>query len=210
MNDNRPEYWNTYWQQNDKKETFFNSLVSIARKYHFAKAFAKTIAKGYPLKGKTVCEIGVGTGQTLSWVQRMGAKSCTGVDFSPTAVELGRRLSPECTFVEGDAFALPFPDKSFDLVYSLGMIEHYDKETQMKLIREQMRVARECVFIEVPYDIWYFRLLFALNRRLGRTTTFSDEELFRPETFKNMGLTGKTVLMPNTFLLTIGHFEYLS
>ena len=68
----------------------------------------------------------------------------------------------------GDAFNLSnIKDKQFDLVYSLGFLEHYTKEEQLKLIAEQKRIAKECVFIEVPYDIFYFRWLFAINRKTG-------------------------------------------
>ena len=38
---------------------------------------------------------------------------------------------------------------------------------------------------------FYFRWLFAINRKMGRTTTFSDEELFTKKTFQELGVKGK-------------------
>ena len=61
-------------------------------------------------------------------------------------------------------------------------------------------------FIEVPYDIFIF-VAFAINRKMGRTTTFSDEELFTKKTFQELGLKGKSKLMPGSFFLTIGHLN---
>lgn len=207
---NSNKYWDRYWLENKNKSAFFNTLVSLARKYYFARAFAKFIGRHYDIRGKTVCEIGVGSGLTLAHLKKMGAGRCVGLDYSPEAISLAKGENQDCEFILGDAFSpKQFKDKEFDLVYSLGFLEHYNKEEQKKLIEEQKRIARECVFIEVPYDIFYFRWLFSLNRRLGRTTTFSNEELFTKKTFKALDLRGESRLMPTTFFLTIGHFEFL-
>jgi len=205
---NDKEYWNNYWVENMNKKTFFNSLVALARQYYFAKAFARFIAKNYDIKGKTICEIGSGTGLTLAYLKKMGAGRCVGIDYSDEAVKVAREINPICEFIQGDTFGLNnVSDNSFDLVYSQGFLEHYTKEEQLRAISEQKRISRDCLLIIVPYDIFYFRWLFAINRLLGRTTTFSDEEMFTQESFRKLGLKGKSMLMPITFFLTIGHFE---
>ena len=190
------KYWDNYWVDNKEKHTFFNTLVDFARKYYFARAFAAFLDKNYPVAGKSVCEIGSGSGLTLSYLKE--------------AVKYAQANIKDCKFSVGDAFNLSsIPEKSFDIVYSLGFLEHYNRDEQKKLLAEQSRLARECVFIEVPYNSPHMSLLCYLNRKSGRTTTFSDEELFSPKTFRELGLTGKTKLMPNTFFITIGHFEHL-
>lgn len=207
---NNLKYWDRYWDENRNKKTFFNSLVAFARKRYFAKHFAKFIARNYDIKNKTVCEIGAGSGLTLAYLKKMGAAECTGIDYSEEAVDFAKSSNKACEFIQRDVFNLSdIPDKRFDLVYSLGFLEHYDKNEQRKLIDGQKRIAKECVFIEVPYNIFLFRWLFAINHKLGRTTTFSDEELFTRKTFKDLGLTGKSKLMPGAFFLTVGHFERL-
>lgn len=204
------KHWDKYWDENKNKKTFFNSLVAFAREYYFAKYFAKFIAKNFDIKNKSVCEIGAGSGLTLAYLKKYGASKCAGVDYSKEAIKMAKNSNKECEFVYGDAFNLSnIKNKQFDLVYSLGFLEHYSKDDQRKLIAEQKRIAKECVFIEVPYNIFYLRWLLAINRKLGRTTTFSDEELFTKKTFQGLGLKGKSRLMPGAFFLTIGHFEYL-
>ncbi|MGL4376213.1 MAG: class I SAM-dependent methyltransferase [Microcoleaceae cyanobacterium] len=188
--------------------------VSTARSsawlLYLAKYFAKFIAKYFDVKNKIVCEIGAGSGPTLAYLKKMGASKCVGVDYSKEAIEMANGSNKEWEFIYGDAFNLSNrEDKQFDLVYSIGFWDHYSKEDQLKLISEQKRTAKECVFIEVPYDIFYFRLLFAINRKLCRTTTFSDEELFTKKTFGELGLKGNSKFMPGSLFLTIGHFEYL-
>jgi ubiquinone/menaquinone biosynthesis C-methylase UbiE len=204
------EYWNKYWKENINRTTFFNSMVALARKYYFARAFANFIKKNYDIKNKSVCEIGVGSGLTLSYLKKMGAAKCTGVDYSEEVVNSTKNQIKDCEFILGDAFNLAgVADKQFDLVYSLGFLEHYNRKEQKRLLAEQLRIASECVFIEVPYNIFYFRWIFFINRKFGRTTTFSDEEMFDKKTFKDLELQGKSKLMPTTFFLTIGHFENL-
>jgi SAM-dependent methyltransferase len=77
--------------------------------------------------GKRVLEIGVGMGADfIRWV-RAGALA-TGVDLTERAVELTRkRLQGEGLDADlrvADAEALPFPDGSFDIVYSWGVLHH--------------------------------------------------------------------------------------
>ena len=74
---------------------------------------------------------------------RAGARY-TGIDLSPTAIDLARRRleleNGAADLVHGSITDLPFPDASFDLVYSNGVIHHL-AETQ-RAITEFHRVLR--------------------------------------------------------------------
>lgn len=79
----------------------------------------------YP--GKRLLEIGCGTGTDLLQFARGGAL-VTGVDLTPRSAEIARRrfevygLGGE--FITGDGEDLSFPDESFDVVYSFGVLHH--------------------------------------------------------------------------------------
>jgi ubiquinone/menaquinone biosynthesis C-methylase UbiE len=93
--------------------------------------------------GKRVLEVGVGTGTDFLQWARAGAQAY-GLDLTAAGTRhVRRRLElyelPGQLCV-GDAEILPFPNDSFDLVYSFGVI-HHTPDTAAAL-REMMRVVR--------------------------------------------------------------------
>jgi ubiquinone/menaquinone biosynthesis C-methylase UbiE len=121
--------------------------------------------------GKRVLEIGVGLGTDFIAFARAGARA-TGVDLTARAVELvRRRLALEDVRAEvrqADAEQLPFPDDSFDRVYSWGVL-HHTPDTQ-RAVQEAVRVLRPhgelCVMLYarhswVSYGFWTRNALLA-------------------------------------------------
>src|SRR5215211_1227083 len=89
--------------------------------------------------GLRVLEIGCGLGTDGARFARAGA-SYTGVDLTEAAVSLARKrfelegLPDE--FGVADAEALAFPEESFDLVYSHGVLHHTpDARAAVKEVR---------------------------------------------------------------------------
>jgi SAM-dependent methyltransferase len=93
--------------------------------------------------GCDVLEVGCGVGTDTARFARAGAR-ITAVDLSATSVALtqahleGERL--DGVVEHADAEALPFPDASFDLVYSWGVLHHTPNTQQA--IREARRTLR--------------------------------------------------------------------
>jgi SAM-dependent methyltransferase len=90
-----------------------------------------------------VLEVGCGIATDGINFARAGTRY-TGVDQSQTALDLAqRRFDLEGltgSFTQSQANSLPFPDESFDLVYSHGVIHHIDDTTGA--VNEFMRVLR--------------------------------------------------------------------
>lgn len=69
-------------------------------------------------------------------------------------VESARRLYPRPQYVVFDGCSLPFPDQSFDLVFSNAVIEHIlGPGRQEQFAREVMRVGKSW-FVTTP-NYWY-------------------------------------------------------
>ncbi|GAA2107289.1 class I SAM-dependent methyltransferase [Kitasatospora saccharophila] len=71
--------------------------------------------------GQRVLDVATGTGNVAVEAARTGA-DVTGLDLTPEHFEVARRRAAEAgvtvAWTEGDAEALPFPDDSFDRVFS--------------------------------------------------------------------------------------------
>lgn len=116
--------------------------------------FIHSVAQFTRHHGKTLLEVGVGAGTDhLQWA-RAGAV-CHGVDLTEAAIETTRRrfeiygLRTELKHI--DAETLPYPDATFDAVYSWGVIHH--SETPERIVREIRRVLKPGgVFIGMVYS----------------------------------------------------------
>jgi arsenite methyltransferase len=80
--------------------------------------------------GERVLDLGSGAGtDSLVAAQMVGASGrVTGIDMTPEMVERARRSAEamdaaNVEFVEGEVETLPFPDASFDVVISNGVID---------------------------------------------------------------------------------------
>jgi 2-polyprenyl-3-methyl-5-hydroxy-6-metoxy-1,4-benzoquinol methylase len=109
------------------------------------------IRKALP-EGGRILDVGCGAGAFTSLLAGQGF-SVVGVDQDPDVVsharEVGRALGGGATFEQADAFDLSGFHDRFDLAFSIGVVEHFDREVTVSLIKEQARCAR-FVLVAIP------------------------------------------------------------
>jgi SAM-dependent methyltransferase len=124
----------------------------LAVKWYVQELMSEHIQRFLP-HPSAVLEVGCGGSLTLHLLSSRG-HAVVGVDRDPRFVQysetLGRALNSGASIIQANAFELPFPARSFDYVYSVGMVEHFDILDQRLLVAEMCRVSREYVHIEVP------------------------------------------------------------
>jgi len=77
------------------------------------------------LAGKLVLDAGCGAGRFAEVALSLGA-DVVAIDYSSAVDACAANLAPNprLTIVQADLYALPFPQESFDFIYSLGVLQH--------------------------------------------------------------------------------------
>jgi SAM-dependent methyltransferase len=126
-------------------------------------------------------ELGCGTASTLNVISRRTSGRCVGIDRDPEAVAKAKAKYPKLELQVGDIFNLPLPPKSFDLVYSVGLLEHFTRAEQRRLLEIHARFATKYVALMVPADSLLMNSILFVNKKvLKRTGYWADEEVFSP------------------------------
>ena len=112
--------------------------------------------------GEHVLELGAGPGAATEELRKHAAR-VTSLEYSHAfAVGLARRgLSPNGMVLQGDASALPFPEKTFSAAIAVLVLHHLtSRESQERAFAEIFRVLRPggvFLAIEIP-DGWLRRI----------------------------------------------------
>lgn len=111
--------------------------------------------------GKSLLDVGCGTGRFYEWKQKHSdiiSGDYVGVDVDPEVIKkaiLKYKSLPDFNpevfkLVDGKDLSI-FPDKSFDTILMIEVIEHVNNLTELEvLIKECIRIARKNIMITTP------------------------------------------------------------
>jgi ubiquinone/menaquinone biosynthesis C-methylase UbiE/glycosyltransferase involved in cell wall biosynthesis len=121
-----------------------------------------------------ILEIGCGTGNELSRLVDAGAEPArlSGIDLREDAIAEARARVPGSNLVAGDASRLPYPDKSFDLVYQATALSSMPARAMRTQVAAEMRRVVRPGGLIVSYD-------FAWNPPNRQTVGIGKDELNR-------------------------------
>ncbi len=170
--------WESLWQKRK-------------RIYHYQNVLEIASQVSHGLEGARVLEVGCGRGATLLEFAKRGA-IVTGIDYAESALTFCNSLKervlqngnlrlPE--FILGDARSLPFHEEKFDIVYSVGLLEHF--EDPRAILAEQCRVLKRggYLILQVPQKYSVYTLLKKALMAVGKwpygawETQFSGRDL---------------------------------
>lgn len=156
------EHWDKLWKKRDIKKLYDNSgriLVAVKRIW------------GDDLSGKRILEVGAGSARDSFDLAALGAEVYT-LDYSSASLKLidkqNAALEHKTIPIGGDAFALPFADSTFDLVFHQGLIEHFREEEG--IIAENARVTKTdgYVIVDVPQRWHVYTVIKHILIALGK------------------------------------------
>jgi ubiquinone/menaquinone biosynthesis C-methylase UbiE len=128
----------------------------IMRLLRFSQALAPLIAQAELRPGHRVLDIGCGTGTLAAMIKRTHPDvDVTGIDPDPRALDRAARKAARAgaaiRFDRGFGDALPYPDASFDRVFSSMMFHHVprgEKRGVMAAVRRVLKPGGRLEFLD--------------------------------------------------------------
>lgn len=177
------ERWQDYFSQQGAFGCEW--LATAVAHWQFHDILYGIIERYCPPPARTL-DVGCGPGWSDLYLASKGYQA-TGVDNEPRLVKLAEELAGKfqlpANFEVGDAFDLkPYHDRH-DLVYSCGVLEHFDREVTVELLREQARCAPR-VLIQIPtkYTAYTGEITDERIYTIGELKSIVEEAGLRVET----------------------------
>ena len=168
----------SFWQENPCGTKFADAppgsrrFYELVEKHRYTKEWHIPAAAGFAdAKDLAVLEVGCGLGTDGAQFAKAGARY-TGIDLTDAAVELAKRrfelFDLPGAFRVADAEHLDFPDNSFDLVYSHGVLHHTpDTAAAVREIHRILRPGGKAVVMLYHRDSYNYRVNISMLRRAG-------------------------------------------
>jgi SAM-dependent methyltransferase len=135
--------WDHIWDE--KRRATSGRLGSILAKDIIYRTVVGILRQEIPqARGKRVLEEGSGTGLVSLELAKRGAAVFL-LDKSAEALSFSKRgfgaADIDHLATQASILDLPFADRSFDIAWSGGVIEHFQKEEQIRILKEMLRVT---------------------------------------------------------------------
>src|ERR1700752_254517 len=167
-----------FWQETPCGTKFADAapgsrrFYELVEEHRYTKEWHIPAAAGFAnSKNLSVLEVGCGLGTDGAQFAKAGA-IYTGIDLTDAAVDLARRrfelFQLPGTFRVADAERLDFPDNTFDIVYSHGVLHHTpDTAAAVREVHRVLRPGGKAVVMLYHRDSYNYRVNISLLRRTG-------------------------------------------
>ncbi len=137
-------------------------------------------------------EVGCNMGNQLLLLQKMGFTNLHGIEIQSYALERAKERLPQAVLSQASAFAIPYPDDFFDLVFTSGVLIHIAPADLPGALTEIHRCAKQWVwgfeyYAPEPTEVTYRgqkSLLWKADFARCYLQQFPDLELVREDRFR--------------------------
>ena len=160
MNDYSKALDNSGWSAHYNIE-ILNNVVTAVEKGNVS-VWSEELIHICEQKSK-VLEIGCGTGISSLWLAK-NDREVTALDYTESSVELVKAAANKLDLkkvqvIHSDATKeLPFKAKQFDYIFQAGLLEHFETEEQIRLLRSWAKYGKRMISMipnasSIPYRV---------------------------------------------------------
>jgi len=168
-------HWEKFWKEKDEIEQVYSNDDRIYL----------NLTQIIEIKNKKILEVGAGSGRDSFQLAQDNATVYV-LDYSPQALRIVKNLNEQnevsVSLIQGDAFQIPIPDDTLDIVFHQGLMEHF--KDPLPLLKEHFRVLKPggLLLVDVPqryhvYTVIKHILIFFNKWFAGWETQFSIGQL---------------------------------
>ena len=132
--------WDHYWKLQARGQKAYGFVANLYRKYIIKGTLNHHVLRHFS-ENSLILHAGSGSGEVdLDICQLM---EVVAIDFSSHALSTYTECHPDAkSLSQADIFQLPFPNATFDGVFNLGVMEHFNDVEMVNALTELRRVIK--------------------------------------------------------------------
>ena len=132
--------WDHYWKLQARGQKAYGFVANLYRKYIIKGTLNQHVLRNFS-ENSLLLHAGSGSGEVdLDVCQTM---EVVAIDFSPHALTTYTECHPDAkSLAQADIFRLPFPAATFDGVFNLGVMEHFNDVEMVIALNELRRIIK--------------------------------------------------------------------
>ncbi len=189
-----PKLSKWFWDRNggeEYQEKSIHSIHHITARYTAGKLLKQ-------LKFNNLLEVGCGTGDNLGYLKTLFDKDFTGCDFSEEQIKIARE-DTRIKFDLANACKLPYKDKEFDVVLTIGCLAHIPKSKIQQVANELQRVCKNYLIISEEDKDYLHPNLMILEGKSGFHFYHDYKTLFKDFKSIPLNLNVNVLLYPHFY-----------
>lgn len=136
-------------------DKFLNKLIKVAldARPNIPFIVLNTVRRKLDNKGQSLLDVGCGDGRMIGALLKNKEVFTIGADIDAQSLRRCRERGTHDGYILCDVRRLPLKEKSFDIVLSVEVLEHLEKEDGQKSVKAWEETARRQVIITTPVGV---------------------------------------------------------
>jgi dolichol-phosphate mannosyltransferase len=127
--------WDEYWNKKNNLISKIYDMIAVFYRLFIIRPSLSYYLKKFFRNGDNILHAGCGSGQVDVDVRKFF--SITALDISPQALSIYQNVNGSFSrTIHGSLFNIPFEKETFEGIYNLGVMEHFNEEDIVKILKQ--------------------------------------------------------------------------